>query len=210
MLNESVLDLMSQVTVVQLLTAFLLILAIVIALITQKQKILKYLNKWRKTKNEEENFHALVYELKESIKELKKEVEDNRIEREKNRTHDREDSRRIRDEMYKVMNKQSEQIESLTKITLEIQKKNSETKRAEIKEKIERIYRECSPEQVCTEMQFESLKELIDQYEKHGGTNSFVHTTVQPEMYKWKVVKEVRRVDRERDHGDEDPVDDSL
>lgn len=207
-MNEPVLELLNKVTGLQLLYAFLLIIAIVVIALTQKQKLMRYLNKWRKKKNNDEDFHALVYELKESIGELKKEVRSNREERELNRTHDREQSRKIREEMYAVMNKQSEQIKNLTEITLEIQKKNSETKRAEIKEKIERIYRECTSEQVCTEMQFESLKDLIDQYEKHGGTNSFVHTTVQPEMYKWKIVKEVRRVDRERDH--EDPVDDSL
>ena len=166
---------------------------------TQKQKLLKYLNKWRKTKNEEEDFHALVYGLKNSMIELGKKIEENRTERENERTHDREDSRKIREEMYKVMNKQSaqiekqsEQIEELKNITLGIQKKNSETKRAEIKEKIERIYRECHPAMTCTDMQLETLKELIDQYEKHGGDNSFVHSTVQKEMYSWHVINEIK------------------
>lgn len=201
-MDKSIMELLEEVSGADLLIAGILIVALVVLLVTQKKKISKYLNKWRKTKNEEEDFHALVYELKETVIELKKEVKDNREERERNRNHDREDSRRIRSEMYDVMKGQSEQIKNLTEITLNIQKKNSETKRAEIKEKIERIYRECTPEQVCTEMQFESLKELIDQYEKHGGDNSFVHSTVQKEMYKWKQVKEVRKVSRERDYED--------
>ena len=91
------------------------------------------------------------------------------------------------------MNKQSQSIEELRKTVLKIQDINSETTRAEIKEKIERIYRECTHEQACTEMQFESLKDLIEQYEKHGGDNSFVHTIVQEEMYKWQIVKEIKR-----------------
>lgn len=198
-MDKSLLDLLSEVTGVQLLMAILLIIALIVLALTQKQKISKYLNKWRKTKNEEEDFHALVYELKNSMIELGKKIEENRTERENERTHDREDSRKIREEMYEVMNRQSQQIEKqsgqieeLKNITLEIQKKNSETKRAEIKEKIERIYRECHPAMCCTDMQFETLKDLIEQYEKHDGDNSFVHSTVQKEMYSWQIIKEIK------------------
>jgi flagellar biogenesis protein FliO len=198
-MDKSILELAQEVTGVQFIMALLFIIALIVLAMTQKQKLLKYLNKWRKTKNEEEDFHALVYGLKNSMIELGKKIEENRTERENERTHDREDSRKIREEMYKVMNrqsaqieKQSEQIEELKNITLGIQKKNSETKRAEIKEKIERIYRECHPAMTCTDMQLETLKELIDQYEKHEGDNSFVHSTVQKEMYSWHVINEIK------------------
>ena len=198
-MDKSILELAQEVTGIQFIMALLFIIALIVLAMTQKQKLLKYLNKWRKTKNEEEDFHALVYGLKNSMIELGKKIEENRTERENERTHDREDSRKIREEMYKVMNKQSaqiekqsEQIEELKNITLGIQKKNSETKRAEIKEKIERIYRECHPAMTCTDMQLETLKELIDQYEKHGWYNSFVHSTVQKEMYSWHVINEIK------------------
>lgn len=191
-MDKSILELAQEVTGIQFIMALLFIIALIVLAMTQKQKLLKYLNKWRKTKNEEEDFHALVYGLKNSMIELGKKIEENRTERENERTHDREDSRKIREEMYKVMNKQSAQIEELKNITLGIQKKNSETKRAEIKEKIERIYRECHPAMTCTDMQLETLKELIDQYEKHGGDNSFVHSTVQKEMYSWHVINEIK------------------
>ena len=79
-----------------------------------------------------------------------------------------------------------------------MQERNSKTKRAEIKEKIERIYRECHPSMTCTDMALETLKELIEEYEVHGGINSFVHSTVEPEMYEWKVIKKIRG-----DHHDE-------
>lgn len=194
-MDKSILEFAQEVTGVQFIMALLFIIALIVLAMTQKQKLLKYLNKWRKTKNEEEDFHALVYGLKNSMIELGKKIEENRTERENERTHDREDSRKIREEMYKVMNKQSEQIEELKNITLGIQKKNSETKRAEIKEKIERIYRECHPAMTCTDMQLETLKELIDQYEKHGGDNSFVHSTVQKEMYSWHVINEIKSSD---------------
>lgn len=198
-MDKSVMELLHEVSGAELLIAILLIIALCVLVLTQKEKLSKQLNKWRKKKNDEEDFHALVYELKNSIEKLSKEVKENQENRDKELLHYRDDSRKIRDEMYKVMNNQSDSIRELKETVLQIQEKNSETKRAEIKEKIERIYRECTHEQVCTEMQFESLKDLIEQYEKHGGDNSFVHTTVQPEMYKWQVVKEVRKVSRKND-----------
>lgn len=191
-MDKSIYELLQEVSGAELLVALFLIIALGVLIYTQKGKLLKQLNKWRKTKNEEEDFHALVYELKNSMETLSKEVKENQQNR------DREFS-----ELRKELNTQSQNIMELKNTVLKIQEKNSETKRAEIKEKIERIYRECTHEQVCTEMQFESLKDLIEQYEKHGGDNSFVHTTVQPEMYKWDVVKEVRKVSREKDKEEE-------
>ena len=110
----------------------------------------------------------------------------------KNRMHDLEDSRKIRREMYSIMDKQSDGIRNLTEIVVEMQKKNSKTKGAEIKSKIEGIYKECHPSMVCTDMAFETLKVLIEEYEVHGGDNSFVHSTVEPEMYEWKVIKTIK------------------
>ena len=146
------------------------------------------MNKWRKTKNDEEDFNHLVYNLKTSVGEINNALEQIA----QNRTHDREDSRRIRAEMYAVMDKQSESIDNLTKIVVEMQKKNSKTKRAEIKEKIERIYRECHSAMTCTDMQYETLKELMEEYEEHGGNNSFVHTTVEPEMHLWEKITQIK------------------
>lgn len=166
-------ELLEKVSALELLLAIILIFTLAIILATQKKKINKWLNKWRKNKNEEEDFQTLVYSLRDSVQELSNKVE----------------------KQHKVMNLQSEGIKELKETVLKIQEKNSKTKRAEIKEKIERIYRECSPTKTCTDMAFETLKELIEEYEEHGGINSFVHTTVQPEMYTWKrvsVVKEVK------------------
>ena len=176
-MDNSLLELLSEVTLYDLIVALVLIVIVGGILASQKKKISKVFDKWRKNKNEEEDFHSLVYELKNSIETLSKEVKQNQ----------------------ETMNVQSDSIAELKDIVIKMQEKNSETKRAEIKERIERIYRECTNEQICTEMQFESLKDLIEQYEKHGGDNSFVHTTVQPEMYKWQIVKEVRRVSRHKE-----------
>ena len=188
----SIMELLEKVSALDLLFAVILVVTLTIILATQKKKINKWLNKWRKDKNEEEDFHSLVYSLRDSVKELSDRVEKQQKERDKELLGYRDDSRKIREKMYKVMDEQSEGIKELKKTVLQIQEKNSKTKRAEIKEKIERIYRECSPTQTCTDMAFETLKDLIEEYEEHGGDNSFVHKTVQPELYTWKVVSTVR------------------
>lgn len=192
-MDKSIMELLETVSVVDFLFALFLFFALTVLVITQKNKIMKHLNKWRKTKNEEEDFHSLVYELKNSIEELSKEVKQNQHNRDKELLQYRDDSRKIRDDMYKVMNNQSDQIKSLTKTVVAMKERNSKTKRAEIKEKIERIYRECHPAQKCTDMQLETLRELIEEYEEHGGVNSFVHSTVEPEMYGWQVIEMISK-----------------
>ena len=162
-MDESLLELLQKVTLYDLIWSLLLIIFIIGVLISQKKRISKFMNKWRKDKNDEENFDNLVYELRDSVSDMKK-----------------------------TINKQTEDIKNLTLIVVEMQKRDSKTKRAEIKEKIERIYSECHPAMTCTDMQFEVLKELIEEYEEHGGVNSFVHSTVQPEMYTWHKIMKIK------------------
>ena len=83
------------------------------------------------------------------------------------------------------------QCVTYVKLVTELQEREEETKRAEIKHSIEKAYRECCDTKVCTDTQFETLKDLIQAYEKHGGTNSFVHTLVIPEMYTWELIKKI-------------------
>lgn len=187
-MNESLFELLRKVTLFDLICTMCLMVIIIGILVSQKKRILRYLNKWRKTKNDEEDFNYMVYNLKNSVEEINNTLEQIF----KNREHDREDSRRIRSEMYVIMDKQSESIDHLTQTVMDIQKKNSKTKRAEIKEKIERIYSECHLAMTCTDMQYETLKELIEEYEEHGGNNSFVHTTVEPEMHLWEKITRIK------------------
>lgn len=192
-MNESILDLLTKVTLYDLIWATILIVAIIVVLIAQKQRIHKLLNKWRKVENEKEDFEKLVYSLKNSVEEIKKTTETFQ----KNRESDREDSLEIRKEIYKSIDNQSEVIQKLVETVIKIQEKNSKTKRAEIKEKIERIYRECHPTGICTDMQLDTLKELIEEYEEHGGLNSFVHSVVEIEMYEWQVIDRIPTGSRE-------------
>lgn len=69
---------------------------------------------------------------------------------------------------------------------LQSEEKNNKRVRAELKDKIGRTYRYHHETQKINDMEFEALKDLIEEYEDHGGTNSFVHETVQPEMYVWE------------------------
>lgn len=169
-LDSSLLDLLKQITLFDLILVVSLIIIIVGVLITQKNRIKKLLNKWRKDKNDEEDFNQLVYDLKDSVEEI-----------------------RLTMKQYKEnCDQDREAIKNLTEIVVKMEEKNSKTQRAELKEKIERIYSECHPAQKCTDMQFETLKDLIEEYEAHGGVNSFVHTTVEPEMYEWARIKKIR------------------
>ena len=69
-------------------------------------------------------------------------------------------------------------------------------KLAEYKDKVGQSYRyyharsysEEEPVPYWNHMEKESLEGLIRQYESHGGSNSFVHSVVEPEMQTWKVI----------------------
>lgn len=190
-MNSSLLELLSEVTLYDLIWALLLVLTVVGIIVSQKKKISKWLNKWRINKNEEEDFNKLVFDLKDSIEKLGKEVKQNQLNRDKELLQYRNDSKKIRDEMYRIMDGQAKDIKDLTKAVSEMREKDSKTRRAELKEKIEKIYRECHPCMSCTSMQLEVLKELIEEYEEHGGVNSFVHSIVEKEMYNWEIVDNV-------------------
>lgn len=70
-------------------------------------------------------------------------------------------------------------------------------KLAEFKDKIGQSYRyykerhfsDSEPIPYWNHMEKEALEGLIEQYESHGGTNSFVHSIVEPEMQTWKLIE---------------------
>lgn len=116
---------------------------------------------------------------------------------EENRLHDRAQSFEIQKQLVDAQSKLAEQISEISNKIDENQKKtdarflqseekNNKRVRAELKDKIGRTYRYHHETQKINDMEFEALKDLIEEYEDHGGTNSFVHETVQPEMYVWE------------------------
>lgn len=191
-MDESLLELLNEITLYDFTIAVSSVTFLVGVLASQKKKISKVLNKWRKDKNEEEDFQSLVYELKDSIERLDRTMRQNQKDRDNELLQYRDDSKAIREEIYKIMNSQAKEINALTEVVKGMRERESKSKRAEFKERIEKIYRECHPNMKCTDMQLEVLKELIEEYEEHGGDNSFVHSTVQIEMYEWEVVKHIK------------------
>ena len=68
----------------------------------------------------------------------------------------------------------------------ESEQKNNKRIRAELKDKISRSYRYYHSIGKINDMELEALEDLIDEYESAEGSNSFVHTIVQKEMYTWE------------------------
>ena len=101
------------------------------------------------------------------------------------------------DEMIKeTVVKLSNKVDVLSSEIVNMRKIQDEDKLAEYKDRIgksyryynERKYSEEQPIPYWNHMEKESLEGLIKQYEEHGGKNSFVHSIVEPEMQKWKVI----------------------
>lgn len=138
-------------------------------------------------------------------------IEETRLENEKlriemrtfseNRCKDREVSRGYRDDFTNAIKDISGNIDKLRKETSgNIDKLRQETNerfnaneekenqrvQSDIKDRIARYYRQYHVDKRISEMEFEGLEDLIKTYERYGGENSFVHSTVQQEMYTWE------------------------
>ena len=74
-MNKSLLELLNNVTLLHFTCAIVLIVILAGIISSQKNKIFKRLNKWRKTKNDEEDFKSLVYNLRDSVKEINNSIE---------------------------------------------------------------------------------------------------------------------------------------
>lgn len=161
---------------------------LVCALPTIYESILKFINcfgietKWsRKEKRESEELKQLRHDVNE-IKE--------------NRIHDREQSFQIQKELVESqriisgsLDKLKEQLVNMQEATdkrfVQSEEKNNKRVRAELKDKISQSYRYYHEKGQINDMEFEALEDLIEAYELADGKNSFVHDTVQKEMYTW-------------------------
>lgn len=142
--------------------------------------------KWIRSKNED---HALVIHTADELKLLQEK-------------HEESVKQSIRhDEMIKdTVLDLSQKVDSLSKDLYEMRKIQDDDKLAEYKDKIGRSYRyyndrrysDKNPIPYWNCMEKEALEDLIKQYESHGGKNSFVHSIVEPEIEKWKVVDQKR------------------
>ena len=186
-MNKDLWTLLNTVKLVDVIVTTLLFVSLLIIVITQWKKIKMLLENWRKKRDFEDTVMDSIEALKENNSLLKNrinEVWDTMLDA-------RETSKEIRTEIYTDIKGMTEDIKSVKTHLNDIDNKRNLSKQADLKEKIDRLYQECHKNMVCTETALETLNDLIADYERHGGTNSFVHTLVQPEMYTWKRIKNI-------------------
>lgn len=78
--------------------------------------------------------------------------------------------------------------ENTNKRFKENDEKQNKRIQAELKDKIGQSYRYYHNVKQINDIELETLEGLIQTYEDYGGTNSFVHSLVQKEMYTWEHV----------------------
>lgn len=179
-MNKNLFELLNAVKLVDVVVTSALFIALVAIIATQRDKIKEVFEAWRKKKNFEENAVTLISKNQKKIDYL-----------EETMTRARQQSIEIRAKMYDDLGEVKGNVKQIITTLDSMQMREKASKRADIKEKIERIYRECNEAQKITDMQYETLKELIEDYERHGGKNSFIHSVVQNEMYDWEIIKKI-------------------
>lgn len=148
------------------------------------------------------DFFDSIYNRRKNKEELLKTIHENQAEIKQimdNRLHDREQSFAIQKELTDTQKKLSESISTLSRKIDDMQRntderfkeserKNNKRIRAELKDKISRSYRYYHSLGKINDMELEALEDLIEEYEEAEGSNSFVHSVVQKEMYTWEKI----------------------
>ena len=194
-MNKDLFTLLNTVKLVDVVVTSALFLIIVGVFISQRKNIKLWLENWRRKRNFEETIMDAIEELKDSDTNLKNDIDKVWSTMEMAR----DTSKEIRGEMYTDIKDISGNLEIVNNKLDDMECKNNLSKQAELKEKIEKLYRECHTNMVCTDTALETLKDLIADYERHGGENSFVHSLVQIEMYKWDVIETIPDPDAKKE-----------
>lgn len=156
-------------------------------LLSNRKDIKDLWTSWYQTKKRKDELLQMILEDHSKIEKY----EDNRI-------HDRQQSFDIQQQLIAANKSLTEQIEKLSTMVAENQQKtdarfaeteekNNKRVRAELKDKIRRSYQVYHERGYWNEMEKEALEDLLEEYESHGGNNSFCHSIVQPEMYTWEI-----------------------
>lgn len=108
-----------------------------------------------------------------------------------NRLNDRAQSLAIQQEWTEKIDGVFDKLELMQKQTDErfeaSEAKTNKRVQSDIKQQIAQSFRRYDKCKKISYMELEALEDLIDTYENYGGDNSFVHSVVQKEMYKWEV-----------------------
>ena len=106
----------------------------------------------------------------------------------------REESEKADNEFKTQFKAINDKINVLSRILVEMQQKDDESERHKLHDRIAQSYRyyheryvSGAEEGVWTEMEKLAFNGLIQDYENHGGKNSFVHDKCQPESALWSI-----------------------
>ena len=146
------------------------------------------------------NFFNNIYNKRKFKEELLNTINENQKDIKQlmnNRLHDREQSFAIQKELTNSQKQLSKSIADLSQKLDKMQqdtnnrfeeseRKNNKRIRAELKDKISQSYRYYHSLGKINDMELEALEDLIEEYEEADGSNSFVHSVVQKEMYTWE------------------------
>lgn len=188
-MGNKLLDLMNTVRAIDIFATLSLLLFICGMIFKYRNALKGILESWRKQRNFEDDIMTSLRSMKQRYDELDDAIrflEDSMYQA-------KQTSKEIQNQMYQTINDVSDDVKMVLASIDEMQKKEELSRRANIKAKIEQIYRECADSKCCTDTQFETLKDLIEDYERHGGHNSFVHSLVEKEMYTWDIIEHITR-----------------
>lgn len=169
--------------VISLLVAMSGVTGIVVIIAKFFDKVLKKPIKFFSNINDD---HELLMETRKDIKQFY-------VNRENDRAQSRQIQKELIDAQKAISDSVNEIVEKLNEMKretdqrfLDNEEKQNKKEQAKIKSEISKYYSLYKEKGTITNMEFEALEGLIDQYESFGGNNSFVHSIVQKEMYAWK------------------------
>lgn len=159
---------MKKLSAYEFITDILVIAFIVGAIVFACIKIYQAMEKYRRIVNEFEKAHEMLLQHEQYIKDLK--AADTKFQ--------------------KQMDGFDTKLDGLTDSLKTMQDRSDTKNRASLKNEISKMYRRFNKTKKWTEMDKNTLEDLIASYEDCGGKNSFVHSVVQKEMYSWEIVDE--------------------
>lgn len=154
----------------------------------------------------EENLNIFMSDVKKTVSEIQNnvvEIQNNMNKYSENRINDREISRKIQNDWIDIQEKNTEKIDSIINKIDKMKEdtdqrftnseerirvnEEKEKKRhiSELKDRISQSYRYHAKRGEITNVDFETLRDLIDAYSEFNK-NSFVHSVVEKQMYEWR------------------------
>lgn len=164
--NHIVVDGLNKISGYDFIMFIVAIILIIGAVSAATIKLYKFVERYRKTRNELEEKNGMLKTHSNAIKDLT------------------EDSISMKNNIEVINNKMDDLHEIITNLITE----QNTREMATLKDRIRQSYSYYNQKKEWSSMEKESLEGLIKSYENCGGENSFVHSIVEKEMYNWKVI----------------------